>query len=78
MKECVKVVICNTNVFQFTRRTRVNEVIKLLHDLISLLQQQNRLQHTLTTNASSLPYIGLENQPCYEDPSRTMLELLDK
>ena len=32
----------------------------------------------LTTNASSLSYIALENQPCYEDPSRTMLELLDK
>ena len=32
----------------------------------------------MLTNASSLSYIALENQPCYEDPSRTMLELLAK
>ena len=38
-------------------------------------QQQNRLQHTLTTKASSLSYTALENQPCYKDPSRTMLQL---
>jgi len=44
----------------------------------SQLPQQNRFQHMLITNASSLSYIALENQPCYEDPSGTMLELLDK
>ena len=55
---------------------------RIFYWLVTALWQGDALlspcQHMLTTNASSLSYIALENRPCYEDPSRTMLELLDK
>jgi len=35
-KKCIKVVIFNTNVFQFTVQTCVNEVVKLLQDIITI------------------------------------------